>query len=243
MPRRSWRHLATDHGAVRRAFPAAALARVEAAIADGERGHRGQVCVRRRGGAAARARAAERRAARARARSVRRCSRVWDTEENDGVLVYLLLADRAVEIVADRGIHAQGGRRRVGRDLPRHGGRVSRRALRRRASIAGIAADQRAACAAFRRARARTERTSCRTSRDALSGGSGATYWWPLARSTPMRCSESPLRLVRAVAPHHEHHRARHEQSEQDDRDVDADARPAPSARRGRPSRGCRCSR
>lgn len=30
--------------------------------------------------------------------------RVWDTEDNDGVLIYLLLADRAVEIVADRGI-------------------------------------------------------------------------------------------------------------------------------------------
>jgi uncharacterized membrane protein len=30
--------------------------------------------------------------------------RVWDTEENAGVLLYLLLADRSVEIVADRGI-------------------------------------------------------------------------------------------------------------------------------------------
>ena len=35
--------------------------------------------------------------------------RVWDTEENCGVLVYLLLADRDVEIVADRGIHAKVG--------------------------------------------------------------------------------------------------------------------------------------
>ena len=30
--------------------------------------------------------------------------RVWDTEQNAGVLIYLLLADRDVEIVADRGI-------------------------------------------------------------------------------------------------------------------------------------------
>jgi len=30
--------------------------------------------------------------------------RVWDTEHNNGVLIYLLLADRAVEIVADRGV-------------------------------------------------------------------------------------------------------------------------------------------
>ncbi|MFM9836206.1 MAG: TPM domain-containing protein [Methylophilaceae bacterium] len=29
---------------------------------------------------------------------------IWDTEENNGVLIYLLLADRDVEIVADRGI-------------------------------------------------------------------------------------------------------------------------------------------
>jgi uncharacterized membrane protein len=35
--------------------------------------------------------------------------RVWDTEENCGVLVYLLLADRDVEIVADRGIHRAVG--------------------------------------------------------------------------------------------------------------------------------------
>lgn len=29
---------------------------------------------------------------------------IWDTERNNGVLIYLLLADRDVEIVADRGI-------------------------------------------------------------------------------------------------------------------------------------------
>ena len=31
--------------------------------------------------------------------------RVWDTEHNNGVLIYLLLAERAIEIVADRGIN------------------------------------------------------------------------------------------------------------------------------------------
>lgn len=30
--------------------------------------------------------------------------RVWDTEQNNGVLVYLLLAEHAIEIVADRGL-------------------------------------------------------------------------------------------------------------------------------------------
>lgn len=34
---------------------------------------------------------------------------VWDTEHNNGVLVYLLLAERRVEIVADRGIEAKLG--------------------------------------------------------------------------------------------------------------------------------------
>lgn len=34
---------------------------------------------------------------------------MWDTELNNGVLVYILLADHAIEIVADRGIHAKVG--------------------------------------------------------------------------------------------------------------------------------------
>ena len=34
---------------------------------------------------------------------------IWDTEQNNGVLIYLLLADRDVEIVADRGIHQHVG--------------------------------------------------------------------------------------------------------------------------------------
>ena len=34
---------------------------------------------------------------------------IWDTQHNNGVLIYLLLADRDVEIVADRGIHEHVG--------------------------------------------------------------------------------------------------------------------------------------
>jgi uncharacterized membrane protein len=33
--------------------------------------------------------------------------RVWDTEHNNGLLIYLLLADRGVEIVADRGLYSR----------------------------------------------------------------------------------------------------------------------------------------
>jgi uncharacterized membrane protein len=35
--------------------------------------------------------------------------RVWDTDHNNGVLIYVLLGDRAVEIIADRGVHAKVG--------------------------------------------------------------------------------------------------------------------------------------
>lgn len=48
--------------------------------------------------------------ARQRAIEVFSALRVWDTKYNSGVLIYLLLADRNVEIVADRGIHAKVGK-------------------------------------------------------------------------------------------------------------------------------------
>ena len=107
-PHRFFRHLATDHGHARRAFPRAALSRIEAAIADGERRHRGQVCVVVEASLPL-ARVLKRVAPRARALEVFGAMGVWDTEENCGVLIYLLLADRDVEIVADRGIHAKVG--------------------------------------------------------------------------------------------------------------------------------------
>ena len=49
------------------------------------------------------------RTARERAVEVFSQLRVWDTERNNGVLIYLLLADRRVEIVADRGINRDVG--------------------------------------------------------------------------------------------------------------------------------------
>lgn len=52
--------------------------------------------------------------------------RVWDTEKNCGLLIYVLLADRAVEIVADRGIHAKVGAeewQRICRDIEAQFGR------------------------------------------------------------------------------------------------------------------------
>lgn len=105
---RIFRHLATDHGSARRAFPGDALGRIEAAIADGEKRHCGQVRFVVEP-ALPLARVLRRMPPRERALEVFGLTRIWDTEENCGVLVYLLLADRDVEIVADRGIHGKVG--------------------------------------------------------------------------------------------------------------------------------------
>jgi uncharacterized membrane protein len=104
--RRLLRHIVTDHLSVKRAFPPDALARIEQAIAAGERAHRGQVCFAVEG-ALPPLRVLRKLTPRERALEVFGLLRVWDTEENAGVLIYLLLADRDVEIVADRGIDRQ----------------------------------------------------------------------------------------------------------------------------------------
>jgi uncharacterized membrane protein len=93
---------------VRRAFPRAALERIEQAIAAGERSHRGQVCFAVEGSLHP-MHVLRRLTPRERALEVFGLLRVWDTEENCGVLIYLLLADRDVEIVADRGIDRAAG--------------------------------------------------------------------------------------------------------------------------------------
>lgn len=94
-------HLWIGPAHVRGAFPAEALGRIEAAISDGERRHRAEL----RFAVESSLDTAELWAGlspRERALEVFGRFRVWDTDENNGVLVYLLWADRAVEIVADR---------------------------------------------------------------------------------------------------------------------------------------------
>jgi len=102
------RHLLLDELAQRRAFPPAALAAIGRAVAGEERRHRGELRVVIEGGlplpALVTGRSAHERAIEHFTRL-----RVWDTADNAGVLVYLLLADQRVEIVADRGIHARVG--------------------------------------------------------------------------------------------------------------------------------------
>jgi len=91
-----------------RALPADAMAAVERAIAAGEATHRGEVRFAVEDALDPRPLLAGQ-PARERAIEVFSALRVWDTEENNGVLIYLLLADHDVEIVADRGIHARVG--------------------------------------------------------------------------------------------------------------------------------------
>jgi uncharacterized membrane protein len=105
---RVMRHLIAMPGAVRRAFPPAAMAAIEQAIARSETQHRGEVRFAVEAALDAPGVVAGQ-SARARAIEVFSQLGVWDTEDNNGVLIYLLLADRDVEIVADRGIDALVG--------------------------------------------------------------------------------------------------------------------------------------
>jgi len=97
------RHLFTPDWTVRLAFPGAAMRRIQEAIAASERRHTGQI---RFAVEAALDPVSVLRGITARDRAIEAFSALhaWDTEQNNGVLIYLLLADRDVEIVADRGI-------------------------------------------------------------------------------------------------------------------------------------------
>ena len=87
-------------------FPAATMRGIRDAIAEGERGHAGELClaVESRYSAWALLNGLE---VRERAEHLFSLLRVWDTRDNSGVLLYLQLAERRVEIVADRGIAAR----------------------------------------------------------------------------------------------------------------------------------------
>jgi uncharacterized membrane protein len=104
--KRIGRHLLADQRTARRLFPARTLAQLEQATRHGEQLHRGQV---RLAIEASLALQAARAGVTPRQRAIEVFSqlRLWDTDNNSGVLVYLLIADRAVEIVADRGIAAR----------------------------------------------------------------------------------------------------------------------------------------
>jgi uncharacterized membrane protein len=97
------RHLLATPLMVRRAFPPPTLARIAEAIARSEARHSGEI---RFAVEAALPWSYLRRDAPVRERALMAFSklRVWDTEQNNGVLIYVALADHGIEIVADRGI-------------------------------------------------------------------------------------------------------------------------------------------
>jgi hypothetical protein len=100
---RLWRNLFGAWFQLPRWFPMATMHRLRDEIAEGERRHAGELCL-----------AIEARYSpwavlaglevRERAQQVFSQLRVWDTRDNSGVLLYLQLAERRVELVADRGI-------------------------------------------------------------------------------------------------------------------------------------------
>jgi len=99
------KHRLLDDTDTRRAVGPAMLERLRQRVAASERRHSGEirVCVEAglplsylwRG-----------LSARQRAITMFGKLRVWDTTHNNGVLIYLLLAEHAIEIVADRGLNA-----------------------------------------------------------------------------------------------------------------------------------------
>ncbi|MCE3262793.1 MAG: hypothetical protein K0R43_1872 [Pseudoduganella sp.] len=99
--RRAWHHATTGTAAGKRAFPPATLEAIEQAITQGEQRHRAEVRLIVEPGLDARS-AFNNVSNRQRARTLFAQYGVWDTEENCGVLIYINLAAREVDIVADR---------------------------------------------------------------------------------------------------------------------------------------------
>jgi uncharacterized membrane protein len=99
------RHLLETRFSTRRRFTPAVLDAVEAAVRAAESNHCGELRVVVETDLDATSILA-RRSSRERALEVFAALRVWDTAANNGVLIYVLFADRAVEIVADRGFNA-----------------------------------------------------------------------------------------------------------------------------------------
>ncbi|MEZ0231530.1 MAG: TPM domain-containing protein [Methylophilaceae bacterium] len=105
------KHLFSAPWLVKRYFPQSALDRIEAAIRESERLHTGEIRFAVESDLHP-LHVVQGKLPRHRAIELFSQLGVWDTAANNGVLIYLLLADHDVEIVADRGIHAHLGTER-----------------------------------------------------------------------------------------------------------------------------------
>lgn len=101
--RRILRHRWLDESDTRRAIPPQVQERLAAHVAASERRHTGEVRIYVEAGLPL---SYLWRGAPPRERAIALFGKlgVWDTEQNNGVLVYLLLAEHAIEVVADRGL-------------------------------------------------------------------------------------------------------------------------------------------
>jgi uncharacterized membrane protein len=106
--KRIGKHLVEHHWRAKRIFPPQALSLIEQAIKTGEATHSGQVRFVVEGALDGKP-LFRNQSARERALDIFSHLRIWDTAHNNGVLIYLLLADHDVEIIADRGIDAKVG--------------------------------------------------------------------------------------------------------------------------------------
>lgn len=104
--RRLFNHALTGRWHVSRMLSRGASRDITHAIREAERGHSGQIRVVIEGTPGV-AHVLKGRTARDRAVDVFAMERVWDTTHNNGVLLYLMLAERDAEIVADRGLNGR----------------------------------------------------------------------------------------------------------------------------------------
>ena len=100
---RALKHLLVPDRVALRPFSSAALDRIEQAIGTSERRHGGELRLALEANLNP-LEVLRGRSARSRALELFSHLRVWDTEQNSGVLVYLQMVDHRIEIVADRGI-------------------------------------------------------------------------------------------------------------------------------------------
>jgi hypothetical protein len=106
--KRVWHHILMNQSQLRKCFPDTVLRAIHEATARCEKMHSGEIRFVVEAELEWGPLLADQ-SPRQRAIDVFSQLRVWDTEENNGVMIYVLLADRRVEIVADRGIHRQVG--------------------------------------------------------------------------------------------------------------------------------------
>ncbi|HWJ35454.1 MAG TPA: TPM domain-containing protein [Steroidobacteraceae bacterium] len=105
---RLMKHVSASHWRTRLLFPKTTLDAIEQAVARAERTHAGEIRFAIETSLAP-LHIINEMSPRDRALEVFAHLRVWDTEHNNGVLIYVQLADRDVEIVADRGLHGRVG--------------------------------------------------------------------------------------------------------------------------------------